>query len=175
MSALNIKNKLSGIWSLIVGLRVTGKYFFSRQVTVHYPRQTVKNIDSFHGPVELVAKPENPEKPKCIVCLQCAGACPSGCLTVERKNPPKPTPEEMQAQKEAEARGEKVKKTAPKELEKFIYDYTLCSLCGTCVETCPVNSLRFSSRAYLASTDKQSFVYDLLGQLREKAKQAGIA
>ena len=167
MSTLNIKNKLSEIWSLIVGLRVTGKYYFSPQVTVHYPRQTVKNIDSFHGPVELVAK--------CIVCLQCAGACPSGCLTVEGRKPPKPTPEEVQAQKEAEARGEKVKKSASKELEKFIYDYTLCSLCGTCVETCPVESLRFSSRSYLAGTDKQSFVYNLLGQLKEKAKQAVIA
>jgi NADH-quinone oxidoreductase subunit I len=170
MNALNIKNKLADIWSLIIGLKVTGKYFISPQLTVHYPRQTVNNITSFHGPVELVANPDNPERPKCIVCLQCASACPSGCLTVEGKKPQEPSPEEIQAKKEAEARGEKVKKSAPKELEKFIYDYTLCSLCGTCVETCPVDSLRFSSRSYLASTSKQGFVYDLLEQIREKAK-----
>jgi NADH-quinone oxidoreductase subunit I len=165
-----IGKNIAGLWSLIVGLKITGKYFVYPHVTVHYPRRTVNNISTFRGPVELVASPNDPSKAKCIVCLQCAGACPSGCLTVAARPAPKPTPEEIQAKKEAEAKGEKVKKAAPKELGTFRYDFTLCSLCGTCVETCPVGSLQFSCDGYLASRNKQDFVYDLLARLAGQAK-----
>jgi NADH-quinone oxidoreductase subunit I len=168
-----IRDQLQKWWSLVVGLKVTGRYFVSPQITVHYPRKTVENLSSFHGPIELVPTPENPQRPKCIVCLQCASACPSNCLTVVMKPTPKPSAEELKAQKEAEARGEKVKKSAPKELLKFTYDFTLCSLCGTCVETCPVGSLRFSNSAYLASTNKKDFHYDLLARLAHQAKGQG--
>jgi NADH-quinone oxidoreductase subunit I len=168
-----IRNQIQKWWSLVVGLKVTGKYFVSPQITVHYPRKTVHNIATFHGPVELVPTPENPKKPKCIVCLQCASACPSNCLTVVMKPTPKPSAEEIKAQKEAEAKGEKVKKSAPKELLKFTYDFTLCSLCGTCVETCPVGSLRFSNDAYLASTNKKDFFYDLLARLARQNEGRG--
>jgi len=133
----------------------------------------VHNIATFHGPVELVPSPKDPMKPKCIVCLQCASACPSNCLTVVMKPTPKPSTEEIKAQKEAEAKGEKAKKSAPKELLKFTYDFTLCSLCGTCVETCPVGSLRFSNDAYLASTNKKDFLYDLLARLSRQAEGQG--
>jgi NADH-quinone oxidoreductase subunit I len=168
-----IRHKLARLWSLIVGLKVTGRFFVSPQITVHYPRRTVDNLSTFHGPIELVPNPKDPTKPKCIACLQCPSACPSNCLTVVVKPAAKPTPEELQAQKDAEARGEKVKKSAPKEPGKFTYDYTLCSLCGICVETCPVGSLRFSSDAYLASTDKKDFFYDLLARLAGQAKARG--
>jgi NADH-quinone oxidoreductase subunit I len=168
-----IRNNLARLWSLIVGLKVTGKFFLSPQITVHYPRGTVENLSTFHGPIELVPNPKDPAKPKCIVCLQCASACPSSCLTVVMKPSPKPAPEELLAQKEAEAKGAKVKKTPPKELAKFTYDFTLCSLCGICVETCPVGSLRFSNDAYLASTDKKDFFYDLLARLAKQAKPGG--
>jgi NADH-quinone oxidoreductase subunit I len=169
-----VRNNLARLWSLIVGLKVTGKFFVSPQITVHYPRRTVENLSTFHGPIELVPNPKDPTKPKCIVCLQCASACPSSCLTVVMKPTPKPTSEALQAQKEAEAKGEK-KKTPPKELAKFTYDFTLCSLCGICVETCPVGSLHFSNDAYLASTDKKDFLYDLLARLAKQARPGGNA
>jgi NADH-quinone oxidoreductase subunit I len=170
-----LRKNLARLWSLIIGLKVTGKFFASPQITVHYPRRTVENLSTFHGPIELVPNPKDPTKPKCIACLQCPSACPSNCLTVVAKPAPKPTPEELQAQKEAEAKGEKVKKTAPKEPGKFTYDFTLCSLCGICVETCPVGSLRFSNNAYLASTDKKDFFFDLLARLAKQARPGGSA
>jgi NADH-quinone oxidoreductase subunit I len=170
-----LRNKLARLWSLVVGLKVTGKYFVSPQITVHYPRRTVENLSTFHGPIELAPNPKDQTKPRCIVCLQCASACPSSCLTVVMKPTPKPTPQEVQVQKEAEAKGEKVKKTSSKELAKFTYNFTLCSLCGICVETCPVGSLRFSNDAYLASTEKKDFVYDLLARLAKQDRAGANA
>ena len=75
-----------------------------------------------------------------------------------------------QTQPAAETGDEKVKKpTAPKEPERFIYDYSLCSLCGLCAEVCPVQSIRFSSYAYLVSQRREEMMMDLLAKLREKS------
>ena len=72
---------------------------------------------------------------------------------------------------EAEARGEKVKKpAAPKDPARFSYDFSLCSLCGTCVESCPADSLRFSHEIYQAGFDRKDFHFDLLARLRGQAE-----
>ncbi len=179
MSAIKkIWDDVTSLWSLIVGLKVTGKNFADKQVTLHYPRETVSEaqIEGFRGPLELVGKPKKPEKPKCIACMMCVTACPSKCITVVKAKAPKPTEAELQAMKEAEERGEKVKKPkAPKEPAKFLYDFSLCSLCGSCVENCPVDSLRYSSNVYFTSTDRKDFKMDLLGRLKKQAEVAKSA
>ncbi|CCO25051.1 4Fe-4S binding protein [Maridesulfovibrio hydrothermalis] len=170
-----IWENVTGLWSLVVGLKVTGKNFADKQITLHYPRETVSEaeLEGFRGPLELVGKPKDPAKAKCIACMMCVTACPSKCLTVVKAKAPKPTEAELQAMKEAQERGEKVKKPkAPKEPVKFIYDFSLCSLCGSCVENCPVDSLRYSSNVYFVSTDRKDFTMDLLGRLEKKAQAA---
>lgn len=179
MSAVkNIFQSVKDLWSLFVGLRVTGKYCLQPTITVHYPRQTVdpEVEQTFGGHVELVAKPKNPAKPKCIGCMMCVTNCPSGCLTVVKAKAPKPTPAEEEAMKEAEAKGEEVKKPkAPKEPAKFLYDFSLCSLCGTCIENCPVGSLRYSNNIYFVGTSRKQFKLDLLQRLQRQAENVAAA
>lgn len=174
MQAIRRKLKdIANLWSMVKGLKVTGGQFLKPQVTVHYPRQEVANLASFRGPLQLVAKPKDPAKPKCIACLMCVSVCPSGCLMVLKAKPPKPTPEEEAAAKAAQEAGEKpAKKPAPKEPARFIYDYSLCSLCGLCAENCPVSSLSFSENIYLTATDAKAFKLDLLADLRARAGAA---
>lgn len=159
-------------WSLLVGLKITGKYFCQPLVTVHYPRQVIddENLSTYGGHVELIGMPKDPATPKCISCMMCVTNCPSNCLKVIKSKPPVTTPEQEQAWKEAEERGEKVNRPkAPKYPAKFMYDYTLCSLCGTCIDNCPVNTLRFSNNIYWVATSRKEMHIDLLARLREKA------
>lgn len=161
-----------GLWSLVVGLGVTFRAFVRPQVTVHYPRTTLDDAEllTYRGPVELQGKDDAPATPRCISCGMCAMNCPSSCLVVVKQKAPKPTPEQKQAMQDAEARGEKVKKpAAPKDPASFAYDFSLCSLCGTCVESCPVDSLRFSNDIYQAGFDRNDFQFDLLARLRGQA------
>ena len=79
-----------GLWSLVKGLKITGTLFFSKQVTVHYPRAGVENLATFRGPLELVPNPEDPTQPLCIACMTCASTCPTGAISVFKKKAPKP-------------------------------------------------------------------------------------
>ena len=166
---------LQRLWSLVVGLFITGRFFASRHKTVHYPRKVVEkeNTNSFRGPIELVGTPKDPTTPKCISCMLCVQACPSGCISIKKQAAPKMTPEEQKAFDEATARGENPKKpAAPRNPGEYHYDFTYCSLCACCVEACPVNSIRFSHEIYLAGTRREDFKIDLLARLqRTAAKQ----
>lgn len=164
---------VSDLWSLVVGLRVTGKYFLEPQRTVRYPWKAVSNIGTFKGHLELVGGGQkDPFKPRCISCGMCALACPSHCITVVKKKAPKPTPEEEKALAEAKANGEKTKDKAPKDPEKFVYDYSLCSLCGTCIENCPAGALSFSGNVYMAGYSRNDFLFDLVVKLRDSEAPA---
>jgi len=164
-----IWDEVTGLWSLVVGLKVTGSYFFTPQVTVHYPRQTVDNLASFRGPVELAPNPDDPERPRCIACMTCVTVCPGGCISVTKQK----KVEEAAVKgpdKDRDGGDKAAAKKAPKGPSRFIYDYTLCSLCGLCVENCPVHALRFSNRAYLAGREKNAFVFDLLAEFARAQK-----
>ncbi len=167
---MGFKNKLALLkeqWSLLVGLGVTGDKLYRPTITVHYPRAQVDNLSSFRGPIQLVGSDKDPKKPRCIACMMCMNTCPSGCLTVVKKKAPKPTAQQLQAEADAVAKGQKVKKAAaPKEPETFTYDFSLCSLCGLCTEVCPVDSLAFSNDVYLVTRDRSSLVMDLLAKLQ---------
>jgi len=174
----NVIQPLLDCWSLIVGLKITGKYFCQPLVTVHYPRQVIddENLRTYGGHVELIGKPKDPATPKCISCMMCVTNCPSKCLTVVKQKAPKPTPEEEAAMKAAEEAGEKVKKPkAPKNPAKFMYDYTKCSLCGTCIDNCPAKSLQFSNNIYWVATSRKEMKIDLLARLKEQANEMPAA
>jgi NADH-quinone oxidoreductase subunit I len=168
MQAARTLQGFRDLWSLIKGLHITGDTLFRRTVTVHYPRREVSNLQSFRGPIELVPKPKDPLKPKCIACLLCMQICPSECITVVRMKAPKITAEVTTPA--GEAGGGKVKKpAAPREPKQYLYDYSLCSLCGLCAEVCPVQSIRFSSDVYLVSQRRADLTMDLLAKLQQQA------
>jgi NADH-quinone oxidoreductase subunit I len=170
----NACKTMSDLWSLMVGLRVTGKYFLEPQRTVRYPWKAVENIDTYKAHLILNSTPKDPTKPRCISCGMCALACPSNCLTVVKRKAPKPTPEEEKAIAEAKAKGEKPKDKTPKDPEKFLYDYTLCSLCGTCMENCPVGALAFKGDVYLAGYSREDFHFDLVAMLKNQSVMEGL-
>jgi len=162
--------KVGRLWSLMVGLKVTGKNFVQPQITVHYPRQTVDNISTFKGHIQLVGKPKEPSVPKCICCMLCVTSCPSGCIKVVKTKPPKEdtskdAPGDLQTEKKEPPK-------APKTPSKWILDFNTCSLCGTCAEVCPVKSIEYSCDVYSAGFSRQDFVYDLLDDLKVRAAAA---
>jgi formate hydrogenlyase subunit 6/NADH:ubiquinone oxidoreductase subunit I len=128
-----------GIWSLIVGLGVTGGHMLRRRVTVYYPHE---RPDTTHwgGPIELVTFPATGTH-DCIACNACVRICPSDCIDVEGKRP---------------EGAKKMRAT------KFLLDFSTCSLCGLCVDVCPTDTLQFSTRYDEATYTRDATVNDLL-------------
>ena len=112
-----------------------------------YPWQTIEheNLVNFRGPLELAPAEDDPALSRCVSCLMCVKGCPSGCLTV--------------------VKGDQGK--APK---VWLSDFSLCRLCGTCVEVCPARALRFSHDIYWVEEKRENLVNDLLAKLAAPRK-----
>ncbi|MGL1863871.1 MAG: 4Fe-4S ferredoxin [Pseudodesulfovibrio sp.] len=174
----NVIQPILDCWSLMVGLKITGKYFCKPLITVHYPREVIddENLKTFGGHIELVGKPNDPAMPKCISCMMCVTNCPSNCLKVVKQKKPTPTPEQEAAMAAAKEAGEKVvKPKAPKNPALFAYDFSLCSLCGTCIDNCSPGALRFSNNIYWVSSNREDFKLDLLARLKEQATEVSVS
>ncbi len=169
-----LREAAEGVWSMLVGLKITGKNFFQPQITVHYPRKTVDSLEGYRGHIELVSKEEEPGASKCIACGTCYQLCPSGCISLRAKHQTGQTsavlPHPDMAGLPLELK-QKIQHPADviREPESFHLDYNFCSLCGLCVQNCPAGALRFSSDVYLAGYSRQEFEYDLLARLRLQA------
>ena len=147
------------LFSLIVGLWVTGYNFLRPLKTVYYPRQTVspEALLPYRGHIQLVGKPKNPAEPKCVACMMCAKVCPSGCIKVTK------------------AKAAEGDDKAPKLPGTFTLNYNLCSLCGLCVQNCPAKSLEHSNDVYLAGFSRKDFEYDLMQRLKDQAAKKASA
>jgi NADH-quinone oxidoreductase subunit I len=145
---------MSGYWSdivtggksLVTGLAITAREFFRPVVTEQYPWEVPTMTPLFRGHIELIGNEETGE-PNCVVCGMCQRACPSNCISLD---------------------GKKNESGKGKVLTRYILDFTKCSLCGSCVESCNFNALRFSKEYNLASFDKNDFIMDLMKRLEEQ-------
>lgn len=143
-----LRESYTGFKSLVTGMRLTLGQFFQRPVTLHYPHESLKMAERFRGHIELVRDPDT-GKSLCIACKSCEKACPSACIFVDG------------LKREGEKR---------KSATEFTLDFTKCSLCGSCVEVCPTDALRFSREYNLASTDRNRFLFDLIKRLETEGK-----
>ncbi|MBC8208334.1 MAG: NADH-quinone oxidoreductase subunit I [Desulfobulbaceae bacterium] len=142
---------ISGGKSLVVGMSITLKEFFKPKVTLQYPHQTVKMAERFRGHIELIENESG--EPNCVACGMCQRACPSGCISLTSKSV------------EIEVEGKTKKK---KVLTSYDLNFTTCSLCGSCVESCNFDAICYSKEYNLASTRKEDFHFDLLKRLKER-------
>lgn len=171
---------LQGLWSLVVGLKITGVELFKPWLTVHYPRQEVDNLAGYRGHIELIATDEDPRTPRCIMCWKCVEICPSRCISLrmhaigegaDASDPGLLLAPAMKSPYSAHL-------TPPPDridrvLDSYRLNYSLCSLCGLCVQSCPVDAIRFSRNSYLVGLSRPDFDLDLLARLRNRVEAPG--
>ncbi|MBA3493808.1 MAG: NADH-quinone oxidoreductase subunit NuoI [Gammaproteobacteria bacterium] len=102
---------------LFKGMRLTGRYLFSRKVTVQYPEEKTPQSPRFRGHHALRRYPNGEER--CIACKLCEAVCPAVAITIESAE-----------------RADGTRRTT-----RYDIDLTKCIFCGFCEESCPVDSI----------------------------------
>src|SRR3989338_3960394 len=105
------------LWDLLVGMRVTGVYFWKKKFTIQYPEEKTPVSQRFRGLPAQRRYPNGEER--CIACKLCEAVCPALAITIE-----------------AEPRLDGSRRTT-------LYDIDLfkCVYCGFCEEACPVDAI----------------------------------
>jgi len=118
-SAFSLRDFLSSfmLLELFKGLRVTGKYFFARKITVQFPEEKTPLSPRFRG-LHALRRYETGEE-RCIACKLCEAVCPALAITIE-----------------SEQRADGTRRTT-----RYDIDLTKCIFCGFCEESCPVDSI----------------------------------
>lgn len=114
-----------GIGSLLTGMQVTLREFFTRKTTEQYPenRAELKMYDRFRGTLELIHNENNEHR--CVACGICEMNCPNGTIRIHA---------DLVTDEEGKKR---------KVLRVYEYDLGSCLFCQLCVVNCPHGALRF--------------------------------
>ena len=113
---INFFNSLLLI-ELLKGMRLTGRYLFSRKITVQFPEEKTPQSPRFRGLHALRRYPNGEER--CIACKLCEAVCPALAIKIE-----------------SEQRADGTRRTT-----QYDIDLTKCIFCGFCEESCPVDSI----------------------------------
>ena len=102
---------------MLKGLKLTGRYFFARKITIQYPEEKTPASPRFRGLHALRRYPNGEER--CIACKLCEAVCPALAINIE-----------------SEVREDGTRRTT-----RYDIDLTQCIFCGFCEESCPVDSI----------------------------------
>jgi NADH-quinone oxidoreductase subunit I len=102
---------------MLKGMRLTGKNFFKRKVTLRYPQEKTPASPRFRGLHALRRYPNGEER--CIACKLCEAVCPALAITIE-----------------SEERDDGSRRTT-----RYDVDLAKCIFCGYCEESCPDDSI----------------------------------
>lgn len=132
---------MHGIGTLLTGMKVTGREFFTKKVTEQYPenRNTLEISPRFRG--RLVMPIDEEGNHKCIACGLCQMACPNDTIRIISESI---TDEETGKKK--------------KVLVKYEYDLGACMFCQLCVNACNHHAIEFSTEFENAVFNRDTLV-----------------
>lgn len=129
----------ASIKSIAIGMRITLKYLFSRNVTVQYPYERIAFAPRYRGIHEFEAE-------KCIACNMCAKSCPVDCIYIDASAPRK--------------FDKKTELASGGELLRYAIDYQKCMFCGLCTEPCPTDCIHMGKLHDLSSYSREDMVVE---------------
>jgi len=131
-----------GLWTVLVGMRITWRHLFTRKVTLHYPEERWQLPP--RSRMRLFMKYED-----CIGCGQCARACPVQCIYIKAEKRPSTVPAIYAAN------GQPIKL----DVHVFDIDMSLCCYCNLCVYPCPTDCIYMTPEYEFATTDLTQHLY----------------
>ena len=139
------KNTWLGIWTVLVGMKITFRHLFTPAVTIQYPDVKVNLPDRVRNRLYV-------NMDDCIGCDQCSRACPVECIEIETvKSVP----------------GEDLGTTSNGKkkalwVTKFNIDIAKCCFCQLCVFPCPTECIYMTDVYEFAEFERNKLVYNFV-------------
>ena len=149
-----IYNFWQGLYTILVGMKVTLRHVFIPAVTIQYPS----------------VKPQLPERERnrlyvnmddCIGCDQCARACPVNCIEIE-------TVKSIPGEDLGTTSNGKKKALW---VTTFNIDFAKCCYCQLCVFPCPTECIYMTDVYEFSEFQRENLLYDFVTLLPEERIQ----
>ncbi len=131
-----------GIWTVLVGMRITWSHLFTKKVTIQYPNVKRELPDRVRNRLYV-------NMDDCIGCDQCAKACPVNCIAIETITA-LPTDDLG-----ATPTGNKKRLW----VSRFDIDIAKCCYCGLCVYPCPTECIEMTDVFEFSEYNRNDLVY----------------
>ena len=125
------------LMELVKGMALTGRYMFSRKITIQYPEEKTPASPRFRGLHALRRYPNGEER--CIACKLCEAICPAQAITIEA----------------GPRRNDGTRRTT-----RYDIDMVKCIYCGLCQEACPVDAIVEGPNFEFAAETREELYFD---------------
>ncbi len=152
-----LKNTWEGIWTVLVGMKVTLKHLFVPSVTIQYPDVKLPLPERARNRLYV-------NMDDCIGCDQCARACPVDCIEIE-------TVKALPTDDLGVTSNGKKKALW---VTKFDIDIAKCCYCGLCTYPCPTECIYMTDVYEFSEYKREDLIYNfatLTAQEAEEKKQ----
>lgn len=137
-----LKDTWHGLYTVIVGMKITFKHLFTRAVTIQYPEVKVPMVERARNRLYVNMN-------DCIGCEQCSKACPVGCIDIDtvKATPADPAGTTTDGKKKALW------------VTRFDIDIAKCCFCQLCVFPCPTGAIRMTDVYEYSEIKRANLVY----------------
>jgi NADH-quinone oxidoreductase subunit I len=137
-----LKNSFDGIWTVLVGMKITFKHLFKPAVTIQYPDVKLPMADRARNRLYV-------NMDDCIGCDQCARACPVDCITID-------TVKSLPTDDLGITSNGKKKALW---VTKFDIDIAKCCYCQLCVFPCPTECIYMTEVYEFSEFERDDLIY----------------
>lgn len=152
-----LKNTWLGIYTVLVGMKITFKHLFKPAVTIQYPEVKLKMPDRVRN--RLYVNIDD-----CIGCDQCARACPVSCISID-------TVKSIPGEDLGTTSNGKKKALW---VTKFDIDIAKCCFCQLCVFPCPTECIYMTDVYEFSEYEREKLVYKFSSLSEEEVNQKKI-
>lgn len=138
-----LKNTWEGIWTVLIGMKITFMHLFTRSVTIQYPDVKVPLPERVRNRLYV-------NMDDCIGCLQCERACPVNCIEIE-------TVKSLPTEDLGKTSNDKKKALW---VTKFDIDFAKCCYCQLCVFPCPTECIYMTDVYEFSEFKRDSLNYN---------------
>jgi len=136
------KNTWDGIWTVLIGMKVTFRHLFIPAVTIQYPDVKVPLPERVRNRLYV-------NMDDCIGCDQCSRACPVECIEIE-------TVKSIPGEDLGITSNGKKKALW---VTKFNIDIAKCCYCQLCVFPCPTECIYMTDVYEFSEYERENLIY----------------